>query len=150
MKKRARKKTKIVSTTPLVVVLVVVLVLIITFLVKNLLKDYRVNSEISEIEKQITEMEQENLKMTELSQYFTSELFLEEQARTRLGLKKPGEQGVVIENFDVLQGSGNINANTNGKQLNEAVNEETNDNIKTVPSYIKWWNYFFANKTNEE
>lgn len=53
-------------------------------------------SQISALEKEIQILEQKNRKLKDDISKIESESFLEKEARERLGLKKPGEEVVVV------------------------------------------------------
>jgi len=140
MAKKSRKKINFFQTNPFLIILLIVFVLIIVFLSKNMYKDYRVNKDIEQLVAQIEELEQQNLELAEVSRYFSSEIFLEEQARTTLGLKKAGEKNIVIEDLDGLSEgeSATQEVQTQGSEKNVRTEKESN--------YKKWYQYFFSNK----
>lgn len=77
-----------------------ILVLIFTPLFKNINKRYLVNKEINELEQEIKEMEFQNKEFKNFISYIESDQFLEEQARLKFGLKKPGEEvAVILDDF---------------------------------------------------
>ena len=140
MKKNIKKKLGFLSGKSAMLILTAIFIIIFIFLVKSMIKDYQVESDVKKLEAEITALEQENLQLNELSQYFASDIFIEEQARTKLGLKKPGEEGIVIKDFDILTGT--------NQKVNKPVEsvEGSNKNVIYVPNYKKWWMYFFASQ----
>lgn len=75
----------------------------------------------------------ENQTLEERISYFSTREFREQEARQKLGLKKPEETVVAIKE-DMKQETENTSSN------NEAKYVETS----TLPNYQKWWGLFFA------
>ncbi|MFH1583172.1 MAG: septum formation initiator family protein, partial [Candidatus Falkowbacteria bacterium] len=75
----------------------VVIILIGFPFAKNTLKQYRINKEISELKKEIFDLQNKNVDLKNFVSYLESDQFAEEQARLNLGLKKPGEELTVIK-----------------------------------------------------
>ena len=88
-------------------------------------KKAQLESEIKSWQNKIATLEKKNQDLNSLIEYYTSDEFMEKEMRLRLGLKKPGEQVVVLPSED----SGM-----------EATNADT-DSVKS--NWQKWWNYFF-------
>ncbi len=64
---------------------------------KNAIKQYRINREIGELKKEISSLQNKNVDLKNFVSYLSSDQFAEEQARLNLGLKKPGEELLVIK-----------------------------------------------------
>jgi cell division protein FtsB len=139
MQKMTKKGTRFLHSKSLVMILLIILFLMAVFFSKNWLRDYRVQQEIGQLEAQIKVLEAENLKLTELSQYFSSNFFIEEEARTKLDLKKPEEKSLIIKDFELLGGQKNTNQDN---ALNLALASQS----VVESNYQKWWKYFFRNK----
>ncbi|MBU0636840.1 MAG: septum formation initiator family protein [Patescibacteria group bacterium] len=76
-----------------------IIIILISFpLIKNVRRNNKINQEIRELEKKITNLENRNLNFKNLISYLESNQFIEEQARLKLGLKKEGEDVTVIKN----------------------------------------------------
>ncbi|HMB65414.1 MAG TPA: septum formation initiator family protein, partial [Patescibacteria group bacterium] len=56
-----------------------------------------IDKEIQNLKQEISELENKNQDLEELTKYLQSDQFVEEQARMNLGLKKKGEEVVVIK-----------------------------------------------------
>ncbi|KKQ59805.1 MAG: Septum formation initiator [Parcubacteria group bacterium GW2011_GWE2_38_18] len=82
----------------LTVIGLVLLVAISIPLAKNLSRRYRINNEISQLDKEIQEIEKKNTDLQKLIKYLESDQFAEEQARMNLGLKKEGESVAIVKN----------------------------------------------------
>lgn len=105
---------------------VVLLGFILVGIAKGAVKEYRVDQEIEALEKEITSLEKENTNFSQLITYLQSDAFVEQEAKRKLGLRREGEQVVVIPQRGT-SGTGAEN--------------KTND----VSNFVKWWQYFFGN-----
>ncbi|MCF7795191.1 septum formation initiator family protein [Patescibacteria group bacterium] len=103
------------------------LVMILIPVYRNFQERKAIDREIAEIKKEIEEYENSNQELRQMLDYLESDESLEAQARVNLGLKKPGEEVVVIKT--------------------ETENQETINNInnkKEDLSNLKlWFRYFF-------
>ncbi|MDO8592545.1 MAG: septum formation initiator family protein [bacterium] len=108
-------------------------------LVKNTLKQYRVNQEISGLKKEISGLQNKGVDLKKFVSYLESDQFVEEQARLNLNLKKAGEELTVIKS-DASSGqassSGNSIFNIPGYNQEKISAEDSNQR--------KWINYFFG------
>lgn len=103
------------------------------FFIIDFKKANQINKEIQLLHEEIYNLENHNVKLTELIKYFDSEGYAEQKARLELGLKKPGETVVIIPRDKEGAEDGPIGKEVNMKQ----------------PNYIKWWKYFFQNSESE-
>ncbi|MEW6407835.1 MAG: septum formation initiator family protein [Patescibacteria group bacterium] len=111
----------------------IILIFVALALSKEIYRRYQINQEIKSIQEEIERLEKRNQELQALVDYLNSDSYKEIQARQNLGLQKPGEQAIAVQpappNLDVeLQAS----------------NREEEKNL-TNPE--KWWNYFFAKKS---
>jgi cell division protein FtsB len=106
------------------------LTLIIFSTAKEFLKVKKINDEISELHQEIIELENNNLELSELLKYFNSDNFAEKKARTELGLKKEGEQVVIIPK-----------EKNDNQILPKSKSDDKKDSSKS--NFKKWWDYFF-------
>jgi len=95
--------------------------------IKEFVRNRQLNSEIRKLEVMAKEVEAKNLDILNLAKYLDTEQFLETEARTKLGLKKPGEEAVVV----------------NIPDLQTATGTETAGKIE-MSNFKKWWGYFFG------
>jgi cell division protein FtsB len=109
----------------------IIIILISIPLAKNLTKKRSVNLEIKELEEEINRLESSSENLKGLIDYLESDQFVEEQARLKLGLKKPGEEAVVIKELPK-----DSSVNLNGNKNNELNINNSN--------YYKWFKYFFV------
>jgi len=77
-------------------------------------------------QKELERQKQENQKLKSQLSYVQSQEFIEEQARNKLFLIKPGEQEVLISE-DLIKGASTPSARTK----------------KDDPNWRKWWSLFF-------
>ena len=122
---------RILSSKILVISEIIIVVFISLALGKEIVRRHQVQNEINSLKKEIAQLEAKNLELTELTKYFASQSFKEEQARTKLGMQKEGESVVVVP-----EGQGQANSQFN-------FDEEGNVNIKKLSNPQKWWDYFF-------
>lgn len=130
MTKQKRKKAFLMNFT--FILLIVGILLFGLIGLRAMFKKQQVEKEISQLE-----VELENLNLTKNNFLKTvedcqSEFFLEQEARTKLNLKKAGETVVVIneKSFKEQEDKKIQKKNTKGGFLN----------------IIKWWEYFFADE----
>lgn len=95
-------------------------------LLRNWRQKSLIEKEISGFKKEISARESGNKKLREMVAYFESDASLEETARLNLGMKKPGENVVVIK-----------------EEISTSSQEEIALTDKKESNYIKWFNYFF-------
>ncbi len=112
-------------------VCLVVVAVIILPVYKNARERLAVNSQVADLQKQISSLEASNNDLTKLEDYLQSDQFVEKEARLNMNLKMPGEHVAVIENSDSASGqSADGSAAGNGDTKNS--------------NPIEWWNYFFG------
>jgi cell division protein FtsB len=135
--KRQTKKRKIFtffySPKFLSLVGVIILAVISVPLVRSLMQKNRVEAEISKIKTEINNLESRNKELDELMKYLQSDQFLEKQARTNFGLKRRGEEVVVIKEEGKVAG-----VSTSSSDHSEGVDKETGRS-----NLDKWTSYFF-------
>jgi len=131
---------RILKSKLLIVAEIIVLVFFSSALAKEIIRKYQVQSEVENLQQELQELEQKNIELSSLIQYFDSEEYKEEQARVQLGKQKPGEKVVaVLGESTENEGSGITETNGERNSIKIASNNPK-DNL-TNPQ--KWWNYFF-------
>lgn len=73
-----------------------ILVFVSVGLFKGMVQSRSVVDEIADIKEEIISVEKRNAEYEELIKYLQSDEFVEQEARLKLGLKKPGEAMVII------------------------------------------------------
>lgn len=116
------------ATTP---ALTFALIVVGGFLAVRLALDARTNQqigrEIERLQAEADELERKNADVRLLTERYSSDAFAEEQARTKIGLRKPGELTVILERATT----------TNGVGSSAAAKPRVESNAR------KWWRYFF-------
>ncbi|MBU4332732.1 septum formation initiator family protein [Patescibacteria group bacterium] len=105
-------------------------------LVRVVTRKMEVNREIAELENKINELEGRNIELTYLIDYLHTDTFEEESARLQLGLKKPGEEVVII--------SSPAATSLEMIQIQESMNDTSEPEVEEPYNPIKWWRYFFG------
>jgi len=137
MFKRKTKKNSYFNKLSFSILGFILILLISIPLAKNLTKRYHVNKEINDLEEEITELEEKNMKLEELLTYLDSDEFIEEQARLKLGLKREGEEAIVVQGLDA--------GNTVNNELNYRI-KGMDGKGKEEKNSKKWLNYFFKDQ----
>jgi cell division protein DivIC len=97
--------------------------------------NFQLKRERDTIEGQIVTLQGQNKNLANLILYYQSDSFREEEAREKLGLKKPGETMVQVPVKKSADFQSEIAAQT------QSVSEKT---IKVQePNWQLWWQYFF-------
>lgn len=102
---------------------------------KESYRKYQLQQEINSLKSEISKIEGENRKLDKLMEYFKKDSYLEQEARVKLNLKKPGEKMVV---FPETESSA---ATKDGSK--EADKTKTGSAEKVDVNYWRWWEYFF-------
>jgi cell division protein FtsB len=106
-----------------------------------------IQTQIDELTAQAEALQAHNLELTELATAFQTESYLEREARLKLGLKKPGETVVIVQEE---QGR-SISTNDQGKQNASEVPSsdpraaltQEQGALMALANPWKWWYYFF-------
>lgn len=89
--------------------------------------------EIDALETQAATLESKTIEIKKLKEYLSSQEFLENEARLKLGLQKPGEEAIVVEGLSGESVAGNNEKGVDGAGANESWLENPK----------KWWGHFF-------
>ena len=116
-----------------------VIILISFPFAKNTLKRYRINKEISELKKDIFDLQNKNVDLKNFVSYLESDQFAEEQARLSLGLKKPGEELTIIKR----EVGDNLASTSSGATIFNIPGYEKARPEAEKSNSAKWLNYFF-------
>lgn len=109
---------------------------------REFLRTHEIQKEIQYLQTESDELFARNVSLSELQTAVQTESFIEREARLKLGMKKVGEQVVVIQE----------QTNEQQKNLSDASIESTdplnyvltNEEVETVfANATKWWYYFF-------
>lgn len=123
--------------------LLVVNVLVIAFLgvslSREIVRSRAIGSEIEMLQAQADSLLANNIDLSELKTAMQTESYIEREARLKLGMKKPGETVVVI------QDEASLNAQEAGSDPNDPLDyvlEDEGTDV-AVANPQKWWYYFF-------
>ena len=107
-----------------------VLIILVAFgLYTNYTRQKPVQQEISKLEKEIEELQGKKIELAKLAEVLESANYIEKEARSRLGYKKPGEKVVSIPE----------SARPKPRVLG------TSEALETRPTNpIMWFRYFFS------
>lgn len=104
-------------------------------LVSQIINRRELEGEIAVYQGQINDLEGKNQQLGSLIDYYKTPDFVEEVARTKLNLKKPGEKIIIVPE------------NINDSKMSDKLSVLAAQNLPDyVPNPVKWWIYFF--KTN--
>jgi cell division protein FtsB len=92
----------------------------------------RITKEVEALEEKAKYIAEENQTLEERISYFSTREFREQEARQKLGLKKPDETVVAIKEEGRLETS-------ESKDFKQTKPRENN-----IPNYQKWWSLFFS------
>ncbi len=112
-------------------------ILILVFFSFNLINEIinrrDLQNDISVLEDEINQLNNKNQELSSLIGYFESLDFVEEEARTKLNLRKPGEKIIIVNEEE--------NIEETEKLFDTSL--LTTDNIIHLTNPERWWNYFF-------
>ncbi len=123
---------------------------LVVFLGMSLGREYvrsrDIQSQIDALTAQADALQAHNLELSELATAFQTESFLEREARLKLGLKKPGETVVIVQEeagvvpVSTVQGDSSVAATNADPRTALTEQQET---LATLANPWKWWYYFF-------
>lgn len=128
-------------------ILNILLIMIISVsLTREFIHSRDIRAQITQLQKQAESLEAKQLAITELKNIVETESYAEQEARLKLGLKKPGESLVILKNI-----------NTNAQGMKEDKENQKNDPSSTgneeekpLANSLKWWYYFFDKQLYRE
>ena len=124
----------------LLVVNLLVIVLLGVSLSREMVRSRAIREEIAQLQAQADELAAQNIDLSQLRTAMQTESFIEREARLKLGMKKPGETVVVVqEGTGVNQGAGE---NTDARDPLDLV-LDGQEPVVVVANPTKWWYYFF-------
>lgn len=119
---------------------VVIIVALISWAVyvssKQFSRNQRIEDEVSALQAEADKIQRENETLTEKIRYFDSNDFREQEAKEKLGMKRAGEEVVVIKSWQ-KDDQETSSMNTRMTLSSEQVGDQS-------PNYEKWWRLFFS------
>ena len=129
---RQGKLRRVLGLRTFLIINLVILFLVTLSFGREFVRNYEIDKEIGNLEKRASSLESQNQEILELAERLNTDDYLEQEGRMRLGLKKPGENVVIIsepEDITVpVQELGDVPAS-----------QENNDSNPRL-----WWEYFFG------
>lgn len=105
---------------------IIVGISLIINLSRDILRLIKAGGQIKLTEEELAEKSQENKQLLEKKKFYTSEEFVEEEARNKLNMARPGETIVVLP-----------------QNVSELVGREEKEVFQEIPNWQKWWKLFF-------
>ena len=131
MKPRQSKIRRIFGLRLFLFINLIVLFFVILSFGREYIRNYEIDKEINELGKKAVALEAQNQNILNLVDKLKTSDFLEQEARLKLGLKKPGENVVVVPEHEPVR--------------------EPEAGLETLPSEESepgnpelWWRYFFG------
>ncbi len=110
------------------------IVYVVFILGRSIWDNFQLKRQIDSNKNQISDLQNENKNLENLIVYYQSDSFKEMEARSKLGLKKPGETAVSVP----TKKYSNFQTETEAEKKNIA--PPTVD--QTVSNWRSWWEYF--------
>lgn len=132
------RKAKGVFFNFAIVFLLIILILFVFGIAREYLKQKELDTEVASLQAEIEKLNLDKKSFLNSIDAYQGEFFLEQEARTKFNLKKPGEKVVIIPSttIDSMQANNEEKmVGVDNKNLNKSLYRE---NISA------WWNYFFG------
>ncbi|PIR78350.1 MAG: hypothetical protein COU28_02070 [Candidatus Magasanikbacteria bacterium CG10_big_fil_rev_8_21_14_0_10_36_16] len=92
-------------------------------------QDYKIKQEIKSLQDDVSSLQKKKINTIDILKYVSSSAYIEDQARTELNMKKPGENVVFINGAGVNEKSSTaVDTNTDSGQV--------------ISNRLKWLYYF--------
>ncbi|PIR94554.1 hypothetical protein COT97_00755 [Candidatus Falkowbacteria bacterium CG10_big_fil_rev_8_21_14_0_10_39_11] len=131
LQSRSTKSIKNLSKITIVVIFVFVFFLVF-FSIKEYVNKKKLDAEITNLNQEIETLSSQKQEFLQTIDHYNSDFFVEKEARTKLNLKKPGENIVVVKLDDI----NSVNSDDSSKVGDPGSNSSQNN-------LVLWWNYFF-------
>jgi len=106
-------------------------------------RNREIQGEIAGLQEQAAALQARNLQIADLNTAFRTESFIEREARLKLGLKKPGETVVVIQDGGAESAAA---SDADAEAIAKAADPRTllaiDSSEPEVANPVKWWHYF--------
>jgi len=100
---------------------------------KKIIEGNKIDADIKAAEEEIARLETKNNELNDFINYLNTESFLEEEARLKFDLQKPGESVLIIPEENL-------------KETAKKTEDKKGSRESFWGNFPKWWNYFFNNK----
>ena len=108
---------------------------------REVIRSRVIGAEIQALQGQADELAAQNMDLSELRTAMQTESYIEREARLKLGLKKPGETVVVIQEENARGQVGTEGITDLNDPLGYVISDDTQ--YEAVANTTKWWYYFF-------
>lgn len=132
---------RIIRWRLLLVVNLLVMIFLGLALSREVIRSRVIGAEIQTLQVQADELAAQNMDLSELRTAMQTESYIEREARLKLGLKKPGETVVVIQEENARGQVGIEGINDPNDPLGYVISGDAQDEAVANPT--KWWYYFF-------
>lgn len=107
---------------------------------REIVRSRAIDADISNLQNRIDTLSSRNFELAQLQNALGTESFIEREARLKLGLKKPGESVIVIQ--DDFQERESLIQNGD---LNDPLDLVIDEGVEagSLDNPTKWWLYFF-------
>lgn len=131
---RPKKSVNSFFHSYLFLLIVIIVAIMISFsYIRTYYRNYQIKNEIEQLQKQAKDLEVQKFNLLEKLDYVKSSDFVEQKAKTDLGMVKPGEKVIIVEQASSSDSSSNGQADLGVVKLNN------------VNNYHKWWDLFMKN-----
>lgn len=124
--------------------LTVALLLLLGFLAvsfgREMIRSRSIAKDVARLQAQAASLEAKHLEITRLADTFQTEAFVEREGRLKLGLKKSGEEVVVIQSQSAPMVAEGTSSDPPEGEVAEGGGETASS---TISNPEKWWLYFF-------
>ncbi len=137
--------SRVIRWKYLSVVNVILIVLIGFAFGREFFRSYEIQKQIHQLQAQADALSARNISLSELQTAIQTQSFIEREARLKLGMKKPGEDVVIIpeeKKDEVKSGDSSLSTGPNSSDPLGLVMNDSTEKPK-IENSTKWWDYFF-------
>jgi cell division protein FtsB len=151
-KKQSSFIRRLLGLRVVLVVNVVILILLSLSFGREFVRNYSIQKDVAELRQTAKQLEARNLEIAEMHTQMQTESFIEKEARLKLGLKKPGERVIVVQEDGEGQAPEREENTANAAGREEATFEQASDrdDKQSISNAKKWWYYFFDQQSFEQ
>ncbi|MBU4142579.1 septum formation initiator family protein [Patescibacteria group bacterium] len=128
------KLKKIFSSRTVLFLLLLAFVWLSLVLVRAFYKKRQLDQEIGALKSEVEKMDKKGQELNQFLGYFSSQDYLEKEAKDKLNLKKEGENVVMVQEPAAEAAKENNNSAPAGAAISAPVEEN---------NLVKWWKFFF-------
>lgn len=129
----------------LIINLVVLFFLSLSF-GREYVRNASIENDIQDLKEEKAQLESRNLELLSLGQTIQTQFFLEKEGRLKYGLRKPGEELVIVSDTSTAEPSSD-DANQAPSSTSSTLSTSSTSPETSNPT--RWW-YFFFNRTAYE